>query len=270
MKIHDMLTDRKTYSDDVEITAPNGEKVKLGDFREAFFAREAELNTKAGEIQANAKLLDAGRQELTKVYQEMSTREAALLAREAEFEKLQKSHGSDVANVYEDKYIKPLVDELRTISEMNKALTARLETAEKNQVAISRTGLERFWEMDFARIKEDMGKDVFPEDLTSEKLAGYAWTNGFKTPDGQPDLRRAAKEIASPKLIEKARTEGKELGLKEAREDFDRRALLGSSSGFIPRSAPDGVTVFDRSKGSILKQAVAASAKDPVIWSSGN
>src|SRR5262249_29808922 len=76
MDIYTMLTNRAQFPDTFEITAPTGEKVSLGDFRQVFFAREAELNKMAGKIQE-------ARGELAVVFQNLMADREALAGQKA-------------------------------------------------------------------------------------------------------------------------------------------------------------------------------------------
>jgi hypothetical protein len=203
-----VLADKAAYPDTMEITAPDGSKVPLGDVREGVLARERLLDQRAGEQAANARAIDAARQELATVYTALQAEKEDVAARAATL-----AATTTQGKKYDDEYLGPHLERVSALETALKDTQTQLKTALSNQMDMASRYMTKDWET----AMKEIGKNL-PEGVDEKYLLKYAVDNGIKDRAGLPDIRRAYETVTEPARRKKEIEDAEERGRQKERE----------------------------------------------------
>jgi hypothetical protein len=225
MKLEDILSDAKTFGDDLEMSL--GEhKVKLGDLRGMTAKQQKTLSEK---------LEAAGRREQEAI--DNSTRAATLLANLQEIEKKNKTETrpTDDADDFETNNWWTPVRKRMTAQEeqIKKAMESVQKLTDSFSKAATMFATDR-WQSQYERVAPKLKKAKDYADWDMAKVRDYATKNNIIDEFGFPSVEKAVQQLTAVTDLEEARKAAREEGLKEG---LQRARLAGQNR---PSSATGG------------------------------
>jgi len=271
-----ILKDTKNFSDDIEITLPNGAVMTLGDMREYDAATQGsvakELAKGREELAAERRKVEAASNSVAQMYVELEKQKQQLadLGKGGGGRREEKDELDDVLNA------DPVYARL---SKAQAALQAKIDAMEAKITdgfgkvnntlnEVGATYLNERYEEDFNRLmsRDDPAK---PKDLDLSSLYKYAAENGIKKRNGIIDLNRAYEQYTAPKRLEIEKQTAYEKGKADAIKERDVVNMMPRPTHGMDIPGLDKV-VSGAVAPKNLNEAFAAAAKDPSIWSLNN
>lgn len=248
-----MLGDSKTYSDSIEITAPNGEKALLGDVRKAWTEREATLARKAGEVETKAKSIKEAQAELANVYSALQSEREALAAREAVV-----ATKATAGPSFEENFVEASKSRIEKLEALVKTMNDNVEKVGKNQLQMADAYLNKSWDETAARLSREVPEGVT---INREQLLKVAFDEGYKDKYGMPDLDKAFDKVVAPVRSEISVKEAEKRGYQRAKDEEVMRSL--SPTPF--RQSIVGDRTAPKTEFKNMDESFDAAAKDPAI-----
>lgn len=246
----DMIQDG-TIPDAAEVTAPNGEKISMGQVREGFVAKQRELAYREQE-------LNKSRTELANVYSLLENEKVLIEAGKEEIRKAQataKTDEDETRGGLLDPAFRRLEAHEKKVDELEKALKG----LHKTNVEMADIYLDDVWDRAITKFRGEV-----PDGITRNDVLKYAMDHSIKDRRGLPDVEGVLAKIAEPKRIERMVKEAEERGAARRDQEMLMRSL-GRPTGFQPtgegKVAPGGSNKF-----SSLDEAFEAASKDAEVF----
>ena len=204
MAYANIFADEKTFSDEIEITLPNGEKATLGEIRDLTRTQQRKL---AGEMEA----LTRERQETMQTATKAADLLSKLEARDAAGPQTVAPEANDFDN---DEWWKPVRSKL---SPMEAQIKQLLEAQKAQQATLEKAALifaNDRWRGQFDRVKDRL-KPAKYADWNFEKVRDYAANNKYLDEYGFPAIDKAVEAITREDEMERIKTEAFEKGVRE-------------------------------------------------------
>lgn len=257
------LINDKSIPDAAMVTAPNGAKISMGEFREGYWARERELEKREKQI-------GESRNQLASVYDKMMQERSVLDAAAEDLSRQRESLAIAVSRAGEEdgggserpnNLISPAMKRLDELERKLEERTKKVDKLEKDLTTAISANLEERWDKEVA----EFGTEI-PEGISRNDLVKHAMAKHLTDRHGIPSVKMAAEDVLQPSRMEKKIAAAREEGARMAKEEIALRGL-GGPAGFQTIGAP-GEAGEARKFGSIA-EGIEAAAKDASIWMGG-
>lgn len=242
----EMLSNKATYPDGMELNLPNGEKTTFGEARGVLAARQSELDKQA-------RALNVGKQELATVYAVLDSERLDLERKMGEFEAARASIRENTGDPEAD--LPPAL--AKRFSALESAFLDVKESIKKikeNEMGMAKTYMDDKW-------NREMEKAGVPEGTTREELLRLAVQEHLNDANGLPDLSKAVQRLNEPKVREKEIKEAEERGRQAAMKEMTM-ASLGRTEAFPTMRGPADEKP---KKYKTISEAVEAAGQDENI-----
>ena|ERR1700733_14625972 len=274
MDLRDILKDSKQFGDNMVITLANGQAYNLGMLRTLTTEQQNALSTKEAALVAKEA-------ELTKKFDELKAAQATTAQTYADAQKqldeiksLRATPGATgsqpdpLSALENDNILGPFVKYTKALESQVKAAEKKSEDITKALQAMSQSYLNDRLTDTYARVVPQDKRDK----ITVEALITQGLQKGYKTLGGYVDIERAYADIAAPDNLEAAKKAADEAGYKRAMEEMQSKGIIIQA----PTGGPTGqvgvpfASTREASPFKSLDEAINAAAKDVNIWREWN